>query len=164
VKTYNPFVPSVTLINVPSRHRRERVRKVIYTVLAAHVVFLLCLLLVEFRHDPVVYARELPHDGTSPTADSPKAVADPIATAATGRPSASSPLVASIAPAAKPTSTVAKSTPNPAPSRPETYYTVLSGDTLESIAKKYDSTVSAIRAANSLTTDRLLVSQKLKIP
>ena len=43
-------------------------------------------------------------------------------------------------------------------------YEVKSGDTLSSIAQKYHTTVKALRAANSLTTDRIKVGQKLKIP
>ena len=43
-------------------------------------------------------------------------------------------------------------------------YTVKSGDTLTSIASHYHVTVKALRSANSLTTDRIRVGQKLKIP
>lgn len=43
-------------------------------------------------------------------------------------------------------------------------YTVKSGDTLTSIAKKYHTTYKAIEAANNLTTTKIKVGQKLKIP
>jgi len=43
-------------------------------------------------------------------------------------------------------------------------YTVKSGDTLTRIAKTQGATVKAIKAANNLTTDRIKVGQKLKIP
>jgi LysM repeat protein len=43
-------------------------------------------------------------------------------------------------------------------------YTVVAGDTLTSIAKAHGTTVSAIRELNQLTSDRILVNQKLKIP
>ena len=43
-------------------------------------------------------------------------------------------------------------------------YTVKSGDTLSTIAKHYATTIRAIRAANNLTTDRITVGQKLKLP
>lgn len=46
----------------------------------------------------------------------------------------------------------------------EQNYTVKSGDTLSSIAKQFGVRVRAIRSANSLTTDRIIVGQKLKIP
>jgi len=43
-------------------------------------------------------------------------------------------------------------------------YTVKSGDTLSSIGSRFGTTVRAIRSANNLKTDRILVGQKLKIP
>ncbi len=46
----------------------------------------------------------------------------------------------------------------------EEIYTVKSGDTLSTIANHYHTTVKAIRAANGLTTDRIIVGQKLKMP
>ncbi len=46
----------------------------------------------------------------------------------------------------------------------EKTYTVKSGDTLTKIAADFKTTVRAIRTANNLTTDRITVGQKLKIP
>jgi LysM repeat protein len=46
----------------------------------------------------------------------------------------------------------------------EQIYAVKSGDTLSSIAKHFSVKVRAIRTANNLTTDRIVVGQKLKIP
>jgi LysM repeat protein len=46
----------------------------------------------------------------------------------------------------------------------EQTYVVKSGDTLSSIATKFHSTVKALRAANNLTTDKIYVGHKLKIP
>ncbi|HEX4343897.1 MAG TPA: LysM peptidoglycan-binding domain-containing protein [Verrucomicrobiae bacterium] len=43
-------------------------------------------------------------------------------------------------------------------------YAVKSGDTLTSIAKAHGVSVKALRSENSLTTDRIKVGQKLKIP
>lgn len=45
-----------------------------------------------------------------------------------------------------------------------TLYEVRSGDNLTVIAKKHGVTVGLIRAANAMTSDRLDVGQKLKIP
>jgi LysM repeat protein len=45
-----------------------------------------------------------------------------------------------------------------------TTYTVKSGDTLTSIAKKQGTTVKAIQSANNLVTTRIKVGQKLTIP
>lgn len=43
-------------------------------------------------------------------------------------------------------------------------YTVKSGDNLSKIAKQFGVSVKALRAENSLTTDRIVVGKKLKIP
>jgi len=43
-------------------------------------------------------------------------------------------------------------------------YTVKSGDTLTTIAKKHGTTVKALQAANSLATTKIKVGQKLKLP
>lgn len=45
-----------------------------------------------------------------------------------------------------------------------TTYTVKSGDTLYSIAKKYNTTVNAITTLNNLTSSNLKIGQTLKIP
>ena len=46
----------------------------------------------------------------------------------------------------------------------EAMYTVKSGDTLTQIAKTYGTTVKAIESENNLTTTKIIVGQKLKIP
>jgi membrane-bound lytic murein transglycosylase D len=46
----------------------------------------------------------------------------------------------------------------------EKTYTVKSGDTLTKIAGEFGTTVKAIRSENGLTTDKIVVGQKLKIP
>lgn len=43
-------------------------------------------------------------------------------------------------------------------------YTVKGGDTLGKIAKKHGTTAKAIRAANGLSSDKINIGQKLKIP
>jgi len=43
-------------------------------------------------------------------------------------------------------------------------YVVKSGDTLTTIAKKHGTTVKALEAANNLTTTKIKVGQKLKLP
>lgn len=50
------------------------------------------------------------------------------------------------------------------PSNGSQLYTVKSGDTLSRIATQHGTTLKALRAANSLKTDRITVGQKLKIP
>jgi LysM repeat protein len=49
-------------------------------------------------------------------------------------------------------------------SQPETLYVVKSGDSLTRIAKAHGTTVKALKAANGLQSDRIVVGAKLKIP
>ena len=72
-----------------------------------------------------------------------------------------------------PAATAATTVPTPAKTilnqEPDTAgatssYTVKGGDTLSKIAKKQGTTAKAIRAANGLTSDKINVGQKLKIP
>lgn len=52
------------------------------------------------------------------------------------------------------------------PNNEENYitYTVKNGDTLYSIAKKYNTTINTIKTTNNLTSNLLSINQKLKIP
>ncbi len=52
----------------------------------------------------------------------------------------------------------------PQPSATTSSYTVVSGDTLLAIAKRYITTVSSIKALNNLTSDTIYVGQKLIVP
>ncbi|WP_078553728.1 LysM peptidoglycan-binding domain-containing protein [Bacillus alkalicellulosilyticus] len=49
-------------------------------------------------------------------------------------------------------------------SSPGTSYSVVSGDTLWSLAQRFQTTVEAIRKANQLTSDTLHIGQRLSIP
>jgi LysM repeat protein len=145
VKASNPFVPNVCLISMPARSGPERFKKVFFGILAANVVFLLGLLITEYRRELVVSAEELPA-GTAPP---PVAVAGALA--ASSAPSTSEPPVPTV-------SSI------PVAAHPETVYSVISNDTLNTIAKRHATTVKAIKSANGLSTERLTVGQKLKIP
>ena len=61
-------------------------------------------------------------------------------------------------PSATPTATA------PATTMGEQTYKVKSGDTLTKIATDHGVTVRALRTANNLTTDKIVVGQELKIP
>lgn len=52
----------------------------------------------------------------------------------------------------------------PVPPIGTTTYTVVRGDTLYSIARRYGTTVDAIKAANNLTSNYIYVGQRLAIP
>ena len=55
-------------------------------------------------------------------------------------------------------------TTTPPPSNKYTTYTVKSGDSLWTIANKYNTTVNEIKALNNLTSNNLSIGQVLKIP
>jgi LysM repeat protein len=65
-----------------------------------------------------------------------------------------------------PTVTATPKVPAETPSEPAPMeaYTVVAGDTLSLIAKRYSTTVTAIKEANNLTTDIIYIGQKLSIP
>ena len=67
-------------------------------------------------------------------------------------------------PTAAPGSTAGTATPVTNAASGEITHKVVSGDTLIKIAAKYGVTVNAIRNANNLTSDRIVVGQPLKIP
>lgn len=52
----------------------------------------------------------------------------------------------------------------PSPLLPETSYTVKKGDSLYSIAQKYNTTVDELKRINNLTSNTLSIGQKLKLP
>jgi LysM repeat protein len=58
--------------------------------------------------------------------------------------------------------TAARSEPAPDPNHE--VYVVRRGDSLSKIAREYGTTVRALRSANNLTSDRILVGQKLLVP
>jgi LysM repeat protein len=145
VKTLNPFVPTVCLISVSVRSRHERFKKVFFGILAAHVVLLLGLLITDYPNEQVVSAKELP-GGPAPLAV---------------------PAVRALAASSVPAQAVLPRPPassTPAPARPETVYSVISSDTINDIARRHGTTVKAIKAVNGLSTERLRVGQKLKMP
>ncbi len=68
------------------------------------------------------------------------------------------------APTSAPAPTASVDAPSAAPADGMRVYQVVSGDTLSRIASQNNTTVKAIRSANNLKTDRIVVGQKLKIP
>lgn len=53
---------------------------------------------------------------------------------------------------------------NPSLPMEEKIHTVQSGESLEKIAKKYQTTVAALKQLNNLTSDKIVIKQTLKIP
>jgi LysM repeat protein len=170
MKTANPFIPAVSLMIVPQRDRRERFKLAIFSVLTAHLVFLVFLLVQGYRTDTTLItgvAAE-PSDSPPPTA----APAAPVES----KPAAG--LAPSPAPAAAPRLTAPHAQPlpetisPPAPSLKEyaggnpsdTLHVVKSGDTLSAIARIHGTSVRALKAANHLNSERLTVGTRLKVP
>lgn len=82
-----------------------------------------------------------------------------------GQPAPANPTIAPVSPAEQPTATSVPGglAPTPIPLSGRTY-SVAAGDTLGSIARKFGTTVQAIKEANGLSSDALSVGQILKIP
>lgn len=96
-------------------------------------------------------------EATAPTAAPAEATAAPptnYSASLTTAPSEPAPAVTQPAPAPKPAT----------PAKSSTTYVVKSGDTLTRIARSHHTTVKAIKSLNKLTTDRIAVGLKLKLP
>ncbi len=158
MKTLNPFVPTVALMVVPKRtSQRERFRRGFFIVLGAHLAFLLVLLVQSYRTDSMSMAG---------AAEADQAV---IAQAATHQEVAPAPPNTLVVRARTPQPTpppaaVTAPIPTKAPASAEVLHKIRSGDTLLSISKTYGVSVKAIKSANSLSSERLVVGQTLKIP
>lgn len=157
VKTLNPFVPAVPLITLPNRSQRERFRTWFFTVLTAHVALFLFLLLKDYRDELIASARSLPEamaGAAVQTTDVPVAAPNP----STENPA--SPQAALAAPSPRP---AAAASSDPASADAEGVYVVKAGDTLSQIARACGTTVKALKAANNLGTERLVIGQKLRL-
>jgi LysM repeat protein len=111
--------------------------------------------------NPLAAPPPAPANNTPPASAAPMPMA-PAPAAPTPEPSA-----ATVQPSARsleplpPTETPA---PNLAPEGPREIYVVKRGDNLTRIAAAHGTTIRALRAVNGLTSDRILVGQKLKLP
>jgi hypothetical protein len=148
MNSLNPFVPSVSLIKVPTRDQREWVRKAVFWALAAQFLFLMALLLQQ---------------GRSETASPEASLASVnLASAQASVPAAAAPPEAAHSNPATPVSSEVVMPMPPAPTRE--LYAIRSGDTLYSIARNCGCTVKALKSLNGLANERLVVGQKLKLP
>jgi LysM repeat protein len=169
VKTANPFVPTISLVTVPQRNRRRWVKLGVLSVLGGQAVLLLVLLAYDYQSELSVRARSAgntPDVAALQSRQSPSAVqprsANPAATPTTAAtPSASRPTADASLQTARGADAESAS---PAVGRAEIAYTVRSGDTLSQIARLYGTTVKAIKTSNKLTTERLAVGTKLRLP
>lgn len=70
------------------------------------------------------------------------------------------------APAPRPTAPPPAPKPAPAPPKPAAarYHTVVKGDTLFSISRKYNVTVPKLKSTNGLSSDTIRIGQTLRVP
>jgi LysM repeat protein len=154
----NPFQIPVCLQRADSQQRRrERFKRGFIAALAAIVVLLVGLLIEGCMSEQ---AASTPQSTSAKVTDLP--------TPQQNQPVASSPVTDSssrpnLTAAGKPAAPVANEN-TVATSHSETLYVIKPGDTLTRIAKTHATTVKALKAANNLANDRIVVGAKLKIP
>jgi LysM repeat protein len=158
MNTSNPFQIPVCLQRADSQQRkRERFKRGFVTAVAAIVVLLVGLLIEGCMTEKSATAAPTPGQKIT-VQPAPQANPDTIAEQ---KPNHGSPPVLNatrqpVAPAAS------ENTAASSPTR--TIYVVKSGDTLTRIAKIHGTTVKALKTANNLNNDRIVVGAKLKIP
>lgn len=155
----NPFqIPSCLKADL-QRRRQERFKKLVVGAVAAGAGLLVVLLIVGCMNEQSRSATTPVKSDVSPSME-PKTVA---ATAPKPAPALSlNPVVPT--PVASPVPVAAKSLSSPAPNAAGTIYEVKAGDTLSRIAKRYQTTTEALKAANGLNRDKIVVGAKLKLP
>jgi nucleoid-associated protein YgaU len=158
MSTPNPFVPAGSLIAERQRRNRTQFKVAVYAVLAAHAMLVLGLLIQGCRSDS-------PASGASgPEATGPAASGANPAPAVQSQPQANERASRAAAAAGPALNRQHASSSIPATGQGGLIYVVKSGDTVARIAKAHGTTAQALRAANSLRNDRLVVGMKLKVP
>lgn len=152
--TLDSGLPQSPFLGTQLSSNRSRIRTTVFTVLAAHALLLVVLLIQGCKHGSQDAETAQVNDDqpsssingagasttpekTSPSLDVPGKAASKSAAALTGKGTRADDV---------------------------RLYAVKSGDTLSTIARAYGTTPKAIRAANGLNADRLMVGQKLRLP
>jgi LysM repeat protein len=154
----NPFQIPVCLQRADSQQRRrERFKRGFITVVAAIVVLLVGMLIEGCMTEKST--------ATSPTVGE-KITVQPAPrvnpeTVAEQKPNQPLPSVSS---ASQPPAAPAASESAATGSHVKMVYQVKSGDTLTRIARVHGTTITALKAANNMSNDRIVVGAKLKIP
>jgi len=156
MNTSNPFQIPVCLQRADSeQRRRERFKKGFIAVVAAIVVLLVGLLIEGCMTEKAANLAPSPKVTDLPTPRQSQPVS------AAQKPDLNSQL--NPVEPRQPAAFVANGDAAVA-NHAETLYVVKPGDSLTRIAKTHGTTVKALKAANSLDNDRIVVGAKLKIP
>jgi len=159
VNPSNPFqIPSCLQRADSQQRRRERFKKGFIAAVVA-VVILLVGLLIEGCMSEQTTTPTTPKKVTQST-DLPASWTNPALTVEQKPKPGPQPNLNATSRIAPPVSKENEVTA----SQPETLYVIKSGDTLSRIAKVHGTTVKALKAANGLESDRIVVGARLKIP
>ena len=158
----NPFqIPSCLQASL-QQQRRERFKKTVLLGVGATVALLTGLLILGCKSEHAKAAST-----QSATLEAPAETPAPVMTAPVAEPKhISLPVAPTSHPVVAPVSApiVSKEGANVPAVRTASVYVVKPADTLTRIAKTHGTTVSALKAANGLDTDRIAVGMKLKLP
>ncbi|HEU6449205.1 MAG TPA: LysM peptidoglycan-binding domain-containing protein [Verrucomicrobiae bacterium] len=148
----NPFqIPTAYQIDIENR-RRARVKKTVIITVGATAALLVGLLI-----EGCVSEHSKSAAMSEPMAIADSAPAPTVKTAVANS-------IPQPVPAAQPANVPPAGAVTPASKAAETIYIVQSGDTLGKIAKTRGTTVKALKSANGLNSDKIVVGEKLKIP
>jgi LysM repeat protein len=154
----NPFqIPSCFKLDIEYR-RRERFKKTVVTAVVISVALVIGLLIEGCVNEKSQASSENQLNAAAPTS---KVLPDqqsepPVSKATPANPPLQPCPVAMVPKTATPVA--------PPHTTGGAVYLVKSGDTLSHIAKTCGTTVKALKSANSLADDRIVVGEKLKIP
>ena len=184
-----PIIPPGSPLQRAHPDNASKLFVTVFAVLAVHILLLAGLLIQGCKREdksaaaPPNAATNFPESAQAPArparaaeellrppaqVNPPLTAPAPVVTRVEPRvpvPSSGEPSVATNVAAAAPQANAPTTTPLPTVEGEgaSIVYVVKSGDTLTRIAKTHGTTVQAIRAANGLKTDRIVVGQKLKI-
>ncbi len=158
----NPFqIPACLQVSL-QQQRRERFKKSVIVAVTGTSVLLAVLLILGCNSEharatsPATAATEVSTEATNMNIPAAATETKPVSLSNSA---GSSPIVA------LPTETIVpKEGASVAANRTSTVYVVKPADTLSRIAKTHGTTVSALKAANGLDTDRIAIGMKLKLP
>ena len=161
MNTSNPFQIPVCLQRADSQQRRrERFKRGFIAIVAAIVVLLVGLLIEGCMTEKSTGPAPTPGQ-TITVQPPPQSYPDRMADQKSNQ--STEPKAAVVRQTTLPATSSASTTSTVSHSAKTSIYTVKSGDTLSRIAKAHGITLKALKAANNLEGDRIVVGAKLKI-